>query len=144
MGTRSNMVVTYGNSKTIIYRHWDGYIEGAGYDIASTLINNPSPKDFVRELLNKKEQDSFTRAGQYIYELTSEIHGDIEYWYELNFPTYYYEHSGNNVIKFKIYQRDYSNIKEGWHTVCDLKLIPNDKADMNKQLNFIYKSYIAA
>ncbi len=48
MGTRSNIVVNYGSTKTIIYRHWDGYIENAGYDIASTLIHFPNPNEFVR------------------------------------------------------------------------------------------------
>jgi len=143
MGTRSNIIVNYGSTKTIIYRHWDGYIENAGYDIASTLIHFPNPNEFVRELLNKREDASFTRNGQYIYELTSEIHGDIEFWYELTFPTHYFEHSGNNVIKFEVYERKFNtNPAIGWKTHCNVKLIPNDKINMNKELDFIYKAHL--
>ena len=141
MATRSNIVVTYGDSKTFIYRHWDGYLSVTGYDIASTLMHHPNPKSFVRELLNKKEDCSFTRDGKYQYELTSEIHGDIEWLYKINFPTFY---TKNDIfIKFEIKERKYdTNPAVGWKTICRVKLDPKSLSHMNQRLDFIYQEHL--
>ena len=83
MGTRSNILIEYGSTKIFLYRHWDGYPEVTGYDLARILSrpNEPDKKlgwagTFLTRLL---EQDD--------YELTTDLHGDIEYLYQFNFST---------------------------------------------------------
>ena len=141
MSTRSNIVVNYGDSKIFIYRHWDGYLEATGYDIASTLIHHSNPNSFVRELLSKKEDSSFTRNAKYQYELTSEIHGDIEWLYTITFPQFY---SDDDIfINFEIKERKYyPDPAIGWKTVRSLKLDPKNTQSMDQDLNFIYQAHL--
>ena len=149
MSTRSNIVVNYGDSKIFIYRHWDGYLEATGYDIASTLIHHSNPNSFVRALLSKKEDSSFTRAANYQYELTSEIHGDIEWLYTITFPQlFFYQkdhfYSDDDIfINFEIKKRKYdTNPAIGWETIRRLKLDPKNTQSMDQDLNFIYQAHL--
>ena len=78
MSTRSNIIIKNNNEivKTL-YKHHDGYIAGVGVDLVRYLIplktyRPTEPKDLLSVLSNK-------------YEVTTGIHGDIEYLYTISF-----------------------------------------------------------
>lgn len=86
MSTRCNIVITFGNSKLFVYRHCDGYLAVTGADIATRLQSNPYPADFVRNLLGEMyEKASYEAQARPVYELTTELHGDIEHVYYVRF-----------------------------------------------------------
>lgn len=86
MGTRSNLVIEVGSSRVYIYRHWDGYLAGAGRDIYSKLLMAGSnPEQFLRAILAEMDEATSYRPAQGVYHLTSEVHGDIEYLYVVRF-----------------------------------------------------------
>lgn len=86
MGTRSNIVIEVGSSRVYLYRHWDGYLAGAGRDIYSKLVAAGSNADqFLRSLMAEMDEATSYRPAKGVYELTSEVHGDIEYLYFVRF-----------------------------------------------------------
>ena len=40
MSTRSNIIIKNGKTNILLYRHWDGYLEGAGQDLHDDLISS--------------------------------------------------------------------------------------------------------
>lgn len=82
MSTRCNIIVKAKGNKITLYHHWDGYIEGVGQDLVNKLkpffdSNNKCYwSDVVNMLVKNKEDEG--------YEITSRIHGDIEYLYTID------------------------------------------------------------
>jgi len=86
MSTRSNIVIENGSSRIYIYRHWDGYLAEAGADILAKLKASSSPSRFLELLLAERyEKQSYETEAKRVYELTTEVHGDIEYLYVIKF-----------------------------------------------------------
>lgn len=101
MSTRSNVVLTAAENQIILYRHWDGYPEATGSDLWQELqyyaLNHMSGKNpylqaedyfqliLVRLLSVRNEDSEHPRPD---YEITSSIHGDIEYLYWVNFDSH--------------------------------------------------------
>ena len=99
MATRSNILVQQGTTNIYLYRHWDGYLAENGKDIANALIaaGNDSSA-FVRNLLNMTEDTARPDGSKrYHYEITSEVHGDIEYYYSVKFDSSYMERSAPKI-----------------------------------------------
>lgn len=82
MSTRCNVILKEDGKTIYLYHHFDGYPEGVGADLKNML-------DEVREktipyniyqwanhLLKNKDDDG--------YELTSGLHGDIDYYYQID------------------------------------------------------------
>lgn len=82
MSTRCNIVIKDKNNTFYVYHHCDGYPEGVGSFLYRKVNDNLKKgrfcyaEDVVNYLLKDKEDNS--------YELTSCIHGDIEYLYEID------------------------------------------------------------
>lgn len=76
MSTRCNIVVKNKDKETFIYHHHDGYPEGVGADLEDLLSRCERDNDF-ENLVNKVLDID---GG---YELTTGIHGDIEYLYTI-------------------------------------------------------------
>ena len=82
MSTRCNIVVKDKNNTFYVYHHCDGYPEGVGSFLYRKVNDNLYKgrfcfaEDVVNYLLKDEEDNS--------YELTSGIHGDIEYLYEID------------------------------------------------------------
>jgi hypothetical protein len=80
MSTRTNVIVSMGDTKTILYRHHDGYPISTGVDLVDKLRSaSKRTEEFVIDLLTDKYE-----SGRRIYEITSGIHGDIEWAYFIN------------------------------------------------------------
>ena len=79
MSTRCNVIIKRkGYQDIILYHHFDGYPQGVGYDLHCRLkkINgNWYECDIANNLVKDKEDD---------YEITSCIHGDIDYLYTID------------------------------------------------------------
>jgi hypothetical protein len=86
MSTRTNIIVKNGETKLFLYRHHDGYLAGAGADLAIELRKaGQNCTAFVAGLLGKQYEATSYCGPRPIYEVTSELHGDIEYAYVVKF-----------------------------------------------------------
>ena len=78
MSTRCQIdVIDECGNETKIYHHCDGYFSGVGKELKLLLAMqwfSLHSRHFMRELLKNKE-----------YEITENNHGDIEYYYKLDF-----------------------------------------------------------
>ena len=102
MSTRSNIIIKYGKNNILLYRHCDGYLDGAGQDLHDCLnssrfsnsideIGNFNIAKFVNKLL----------IDDCSYRLDDQLAGDIEYLYIFEF-TDNYEHGDHyNRVKLK-------------------------------------------
>lgn len=98
MSTRCNIVVRCYKTVAYLYRHCDGYPAETGADLIEKMraaIGTPdfymSPEGaadtFLRSLLSEHyEQQSYEKAPRPVYEITSDVHGDIEHLYTVTFP----------------------------------------------------------
>ena len=95
MGTRCNIKIKTGDTTLWIYRHWDGYPAETGVDLATKLVHVKNANEFIAKLL---------KDGA--YEVTTEQHGDIEYLYNIIFPTWNGRDSSNDMsIHFETLKR---------------------------------------
>lgn len=83
MATRANIKIIEGDKVTWLYHHWDGYPKYLGAFLLWRLYNKLENTnhyidtcDIVNGLLKDKVDDGF--------EYTTDMHGDIEYLYEVN------------------------------------------------------------
>lgn len=82
MSTRCNIVIKHkGYNDIILYHHHDGYPQGVGYDLHSRLKKIEGcwyETDIANGLVKDAEDE---------YEITSCIHGDIDYLYTIDCNT---------------------------------------------------------
>ncbi len=93
MATRSNIKIVTGETELWIYRHWDGYPEVTGVDVATKLEESKTMTQFVSSLLNDKNE-----RGDHQYEVTTEMHGDIEYLYTIDVDCYMFRNNKNIAV----------------------------------------------
>ena len=88
MSTRCNIIIHHGASKIMLYRHYDGYLANTGADLAEKFAAaNGSADAFLRALMaDRYDKASYETEARPVYELTTEVHGDIEYLYKVVFP----------------------------------------------------------
>lgn len=88
MGTRTNIIVKHGSTKIYFYRHYDGYPAATGADLVEKLRDCETDivGNFVAKLLAERYESTSYKQAQPVYELTTEVHGDIEYVYCIEFP----------------------------------------------------------
>ncbi len=94
MSTRCNVVIKDKHDKLIFYRHSDGYPEVTGESLKVFLewVTSGKIRDNVSQaagwliILGHEEykKDGLTGWKVGAYEPTTEIHGDIEYLYEID------------------------------------------------------------
>jgi hypothetical protein len=95
MSTRTNIVIELGQTSVILYRHYDGYPSCTGLNLAELLVTHQKAGDFLRAILAEQYEESRFddgtphRPARPIYELTTGIHGDIEYLYRIKFPEHW-------------------------------------------------------
>ena len=117
MSTRSLYKLNFGQTKVIIYRHWDGYVAVGGKDFASLLNHYKKGEDLIKGMLNRQR-------GIYVYDIdkplysleyTDNIGQDYEYIVKL--PTY----EANNKMVVEVRERSIIKVGEEytdkWKTI---------------------------
>ena len=98
MSTRSQIKVISNGIEIHFYHHYDGYFSGVGEEISNALLK------FKKGILKKESwiaNDFVSELLKYGgYEITFVPHGDIEFFYSLDF-----DH-----LEFKGYRVAYSNM----------------------------------
>ena len=85
MSTRANIEISYGETKIMLYRHHDGYPAVTGRNICKNLWSAWNPWErggkevFLSQMINQ------TSGDKRCYSLTDDIHGDVEYFYKVEF-----------------------------------------------------------
>ena len=86
MATRCNLIVKEGKTRVYLYRHWDGYPAECGAVIATALAAaKGNVNSFMVNLLANQYEATAHSPAQPMYEFTNDLHGDVEYVYEINF-----------------------------------------------------------
>ena len=136
MSTRSNIFVTNNQTKIWLYRHYDGYLKEAGYNIASCLAQSKNLHEFLELLLSQKHEPSMYREARPIYEFTSGMHGDIEYLYKINF----FGTRAEGGVRFTVEERqnfeDVEN-EDTWKCLIDETIMPITPKEVSDKLNLI-------
>ena len=103
MSTRSNIIIKNGKTNILLYRHCDGYLQGAGQDLHDDLkssyfvsysgvdLKNYNIAKFTEKLL--REDSS--------YRIDNQLGGDIEYLYTFEFQDNYEHGEHYNRVKLK-------------------------------------------
>ena len=106
MSTRSNIIIKNGKTNILLYRHCDGYLEGAGQDLHDDLISsnfaiedkeNFEISKFLKKLLNCENGS---------YRIDDQLGGDIEYLYTFQFEDSYEHGAHYNRVKLKSIEVD--------------------------------------
>lgn len=79
MSTRSNIIVTGRGDDCILYRHYDGYPSGVGFDLESIFFKKNS-ESFV----DNEECATYIHTMDDLFEYDDAIAGDIEFLYTIN------------------------------------------------------------
>lgn len=96
MSTRCNIQLIRGQSIVWLYRHHDGYLHGTGADIAEKVAAawgaetahrdaQGAADHFLRAIFAEQYEATSHCGPRPIYELTNDVHGDIEYIYQVCF-----------------------------------------------------------
>jgi hypothetical protein len=97
MSTRSNIILRGGGFKIYLYRHWDGYPAETGGHLLEMLrdagltgnLAKRQPDDcaaqFANVLVQSYRKVDWQPEPHFPYEVTTEIHGDIEHLYVVRF-----------------------------------------------------------
>ena len=124
MGTRCNIRITYGNTNVYIYRHWDGYLSETGKDVYEKLQQS-RVKEYnlgAQEEAQKVNIINFINSFLHdnCYELTTGVHGDIEYMYHFEFNDAslithltVYQYNENRSVNDELVPTTYSPWAEG-------------------------------
>lgn len=81
MSTRTNIVIRNGKTKVYLYRHSDGYPACNGIDLAEAMAASKNVADLLVNLLSRRYEATKWRPEKPIYEVTTDLHGDIEWIY---------------------------------------------------------------
>ncbi len=105
MSTRSNIIIKNGKTNILLYRHWDGYLEGAGQDLHDDLISSnfaiEDNENFnISKFLNKLLEDGSS------YRIDDQLGGDIEFLYTFQFEDTYEHGDHYNRVKLKSIEVD--------------------------------------
>ena len=136
MSTRSNILITNNDTKIWLYRHYDGYLKEAGYNIASCLAQSTDLHEFMEQLLSQKHEPSMYREARPIYEFTSGMHGDIEYLYKINF----FGTRSEGGVRFIVQERqnfDDVELEETWKLLLDETIKPITAKEVSDKVSLI-------
>ena len=117
MSTRSIYKLSFGQTKVIIYRHWDGYVAVGGKDFASLLNHYKKGEDLIKGMLNRQRGIYVSDIDTPLYSLeyTDNIGQDYEYIVKL--PTY----EANNKMEIRVKERSLIKVGEEyedkWKTI---------------------------
>lgn len=130
MSTRSNIIIKNGKTNILLYRHWDGYLEGAGQDLHDDLISSnfaiEDKENFnISKFLNKLLEDGSS------YRIDDQLGGDIEFLYTFQFEDTYEHGDHYNRVKLKSIEVD-QNVGFGRGGKKKYKTLSEFQDDINK------------
>jgi hypothetical protein len=85
MSTRGNVIIKYGNTKVVFYRHHDNYISEGGYELATLIKHNVNAPALIKDMLTRQRGIYIYDMDRPLYKLCSALAGDSEYTYTLTF-----------------------------------------------------------
>jgi hypothetical protein len=79
-------MIKAGKTTVYLYRHHDGYPACAGVDLAEALATSKTCTALVQTLLDRRyDKQSYETDAKRMYEVTTDVHGDIEWFYKIVF-----------------------------------------------------------
>ena len=85
MSTRGNIIIKYGATKVVFYRHHDNYISEGGYELATLIKHNVNAPALIKDMLTRQRGIYIHDMDRPLYKLCSALAGDSEYTYTLTF-----------------------------------------------------------
>lgn len=128
MGTRTNINIQFKETNIWLYRHYDGYIEEAGYNLVINLAHSENSQDFLKRLLAEKTKVGLYSDKRDIYELTCGEHDDIEFLYFFSFT--------EKEVEVKIEKIQYCNFGKHKETILH-KYFELNNENVRKNLKMI-------
>ena len=110
MSTRSIINIKYGSNKIIFYRHWDGYLEEGGQQLATIIAHFKEPAKIIKGLINQSRGIYIHDMDLPLYEIVEKANMGEEYIYNISFNGY-----GNNLKLFIDVQAEKIEKKEGFN-----------------------------
>ena len=85
MSTRGNVIIKYGNTKVVFYRHHDNYISEGGYELATLIKHNVNAPALIKDMMTRQRGIYIGDMDRPLYKLSSALAGDSEYSYILTY-----------------------------------------------------------
>jgi len=103
MSTRGNVIIKYGNTKVIFYRHHDNYISEGGYELATLIKHNVNAPALIKDMMTRQRGIYISDMDRPLYRLSSALAGDSEYTYTLTYGGDYLEQT----LSIKVVNHNY-------------------------------------
>ncbi len=85
MATRSIYNITWNNNKLCFYRHWDGYLEEGGKELATLLVHYKDPAKFIKGMFFQSRGIYIHDMDRPLYELVNSANMGEEFIYNITF-----------------------------------------------------------
>jgi len=85
MSTRGNIIIKYGNTKVVFYRHHDNYISEGGYELSTLILHHVNAPALIKDMMTRQRGIYIGDMDRPLYKLTSALAGDSEYSYILTY-----------------------------------------------------------
>jgi len=85
MSTRGNVIIKYGATKVVFYRHHDNYISEGGYELATLIKHNVNAPALIKDMMTRQRGIYIGDMDRPLYRLSSALAGDSEYSYILTY-----------------------------------------------------------
>ena len=85
MSTRSTVVINYGGTNVIFYRHHDGYVAVGGYELATLIKHHIQAPALIKDMMSRQRGIYIGDMDRPLYRLEAGLAGDSEYTYYLTY-----------------------------------------------------------
>ena len=85
MSTRGNVIIKYGATEVVFYRHHDNYISEGGYELATLIKHNVNAPALIKDMMTRQRGIYIGDMDRPLYRLSSALAGDSEYSYILTY-----------------------------------------------------------
>ena len=103
MSTRGNVIVKYGTTEVVFYRHHDNYISEGGYELATLIKHNVNAPALIKDMMTRQRGIYISDMDRPLYRLSSSLAGDSEYTYTLTYGGDYLEQT----LSIKVVNHNY-------------------------------------
>jgi len=108
MGTRCNVIIKFGDTKIILYRHYDGYLEVTGESVLNKL-RLAELRHTETGIINVAKLVQLFLVQDNDYRLETDCACDGEFVYEINLKSEYQHgahYNFSSLVSLTVYQRD--------------------------------------